>query len=197
MNPKIKVLIRRGESGTDNHYIYRMFLISYHREQVWRVKLCEDSKGERALQVRRVVTGHDDGRAVVKIDQIVDYAHSLRPNHSSFVAWATDGHPIDNSDPEDGRFKSVVNGTPGSTILRVVEYRPGVVARRHRTNSLDYAIVMSGEIDMELDEGEVHLKAGDILIQRGTIHNWINRGSEPCVIAFVLIAANPVLEAQG
>ena len=71
------------------------------------------------------------------------------------------------------------------------------IMRRHRTNSLDYAIVMSGEIDMELDEGEVHLKAGDILIQRGTIHNWINRGSEPCVIAFVLIAANPVLEAQG
>ncbi len=62
---------------------------------------------------------------------------------------------------------------------------------------------MSGEIDMELDGSSVHLKAGDVLVQRGTIHNWVNRGTEPCVIAFVLIAANPVtvggrvLHAQG
>jgi quercetin dioxygenase-like cupin family protein len=41
---------------------------------------------------------------------------------------------------------------------------------------------------MQLDEGEIHLKAGDIVIQRGTIHNWVNRGTEPCVIAFILIA---------
>ena len=52
---------------------------------------------------------------------------------------------------------------------------------------------MSGEIDMELDDSVVHLKAGDVLVQRGTIHNWINRGSEPCVIAFVLIDAKPVV----
>jgi mannose-6-phosphate isomerase-like protein (cupin superfamily) len=62
---------------------------------------------------------------------------------------------------------------------------------------------MKGEIDMELDEMTVHLKAGDVLVQRGTIHNWVNRGAEPCVIAFVLIAAEPVtaggrvLRAQG
>jgi len=47
---------------------------------------------------------------------------------------------------------------------------------------------MSGEIDMELDVGKVHLKAGDVLVQRGTIHNWVNRGSEPCVIAFTLVS---------
>jgi quercetin dioxygenase-like cupin family protein len=51
---------------------------------------------------------------------------------------------------------------------------------------------MSGEIDMELDEGSVHLRAGDVLIQRGTIHNWVNNGSDPCVIAVVLIGADPV-----
>ena len=51
---------------------------------------------------------------------------------------------------------------------------------------------MSGEIDMELDDSVVHLKAGDVLVQRGTIHNWVNRGTEPCVIAFVLIDAKPV-----
>ncbi len=151
------------------------------------------------VQVRRVVTGHDaGGKAVVAIDEVVDYARSLRPNHSSCVVWATDSHPINNSEPGDARLKPVVNGTPNSTILRVVEYGPGVAGRRHRTNSLDYAIIIKGEIDMELDDGkEVHLKAGDILVQRGTIHNWINRGTEPCTIAFVLAAAAPVLAAEG
>jgi mannose-6-phosphate isomerase-like protein (cupin superfamily) len=55
---------------------------------------------------------------------------------------------------------------------------------------------MSGEFDMELDDFVVHLKAGDVLVQRGTIHNWVNRGAEPCVVAFVLIDAKPV-EAGG
>jgi mannose-6-phosphate isomerase-like protein (cupin superfamily) len=57
------------------------------------------------------------------------------------------------------------------------------------TDSIDYAIVLSGEIAMVLDDGvEVHLNAGDVIIQRATIHDWINRGTEPCVIAFILIA---------
>ena len=151
-----------------------------------------------ALKVRRVVTGHDSkGRAVVDIDQIVDYAKPRRPGHEAFVAWATDKHPVDNHETGDARLLPVTNGTPGSTIFRVVEYGPGVSSRRHRTNSVDYAVVISGEIDMELDEGEVHLKAGDILVQRGTIHNWVNRGTEPCVIAFVLVAAAPVLDPEG
>ncbi len=51
---------------------------------------------------------------------------------------------------------------------------------------------MSGEIDMELDIGSVHLKAGDVLVQRGTIHNWVNKGTAPCVIAFTLVSAKPV-----
>ena len=76
--------------------------------------------------------------------------------------------------------------------------------RNHRTDSVDYAVVMSGEIDMELDDGVVvKLKAGDVLVQRGTIHNWANKGTVPCVIAFTLIGAKPVtvngkpLNAQG
>ena len=89
------------------------------------------------------------------------------------------------------------------TVFRVVEFAPGVAPRVHRTDSIDYAVVMSGEIDMEMDESVVHLKAGDVLVQRGTIHNWVNRSSEPCVIAFVLIDAKPVqiggnvLRAEG
>jgi mannose-6-phosphate isomerase-like protein (cupin superfamily) len=81
---------------------------------------------------------------------------------------------------------------PGGTVFRIVEYGPGVAPRNHRTDSIDYAVVMSGEIDMEMDGTIVHLRQGDVLVQRGTIHNWINRGAVPCVIAFVLVAAKPV-----
>jgi quercetin dioxygenase-like cupin family protein len=80
-------------------------------------------------------------------------------------------------------------------VFRLVEYGPGVTPRNHRTESIDYAIILSGEIDMEMDGTMVHLKAGDVLVQRGTIHNWINRGSAPCVIAFVVVAAKPVARA--
>ena len=59
-----------------------------------------------------------------------------------------------------------------------------------RIDSIDYAVVMSGETDMEMDDTVVHLKAGDVLVQRGTIHNWVNKGTKPCVIAFVLISSD-------
>jgi len=62
-------------------------------------------------------------------------------------------------------------------------------AGMHRTQSIDYAVVISGEITMLLDDSEVHLKAGDVLVQRGTSHAWVNRGRENCRIAFVLIDA--------
>jgi len=78
-------------------------------------------------------------------------------------------------------------------VFRVVSFGPGVSPRNHRTDSVDYAVVMSGEIDMEMDGTTVHLHAGDVLVQRGTIHNWINRGTVPCRIAFVLISAKPVV----
>ena len=82
-------------------------------------------------------------------------------------------------------------------MFRIVHYGPGVTPRNHRTDSIDYAVVISGSIDMELDDGVVaKLNAGDVLVQRGTIHNWVNKGTEPCVIAFVLVSAKPV-KADG
>ena len=61
----------------------------------------------------------------------------------------------------------------------------------HRTDTIDYAVIMKGECVMELDDSEVHMKAGDVLIQRGTWHGWANRTTEPCQIAFILIGAHP------
>jgi quercetin dioxygenase-like cupin family protein len=142
------------------------------------------------LNIRRVVTGHDEqGRAVVAIDEVCRNLVSRRPNHASCVIWSTGEFPADNSDAVDGATREVATTDPGGTVFRLVEYQPGVAPRNHRTESLDYAVVLSGEIDMELDGSVVHLRAGDVLVQRGTIHNWVNRGTRPCVVAFVLVAA--------
>ena len=77
-------------------------------------------------------------------------------------------------------------------MFRIVQYDPGVAPRNHRTETIDYAIVMSGSIQMDLDGTIVDLQQGDVIVQRGTIHNWINNGTTPCIIAFILIAAKPV-----
>jgi mannose-6-phosphate isomerase-like protein (cupin superfamily) len=145
------------------------------------------------MQVRRVVTGHDEaGRAIVTIDEVCKNKVSRRPQHESYVVWSTGEFPSDNATQLDGAARAVSGIDPKGTVFRVIEYGPGVAPRNHRTESLDYAVVMSGEIDMDIDGVEVHLRAGDVLVQRGTVHNWINRGSVPCVIAFVLVAAHAV-----
>ena len=146
-----------------------------------------------SLNIRRVVTGHDKtGKAVVTIDEISKNVISRRANHQSCVIWSTGEFPTDNDGAADGGLRPVGTVDPGGTVFRLVEYGPGVTPRNHRTESVDYAIVLSGEIDMEMDGTMIQLKAGDVLVQRGTIHNWINTGSAPCVIAFALIDGKPV-----
>lgn len=146
-----------------------------------------------ALNIRRVVTGHDpDGKAVVTIDEVSGNVISRRPNHQSCVIWSSGEFPTDNDGDADAGLRKVGTVDPGGTVFRLVEYGPGVTPRNHRTESIDYAVVLSGEIDMEMDGTMVHLKQGDVLVQRGTIHNWINNGKVPCVVAFVLVAAKPV-----
>jgi quercetin dioxygenase-like cupin family protein len=146
-----------------------------------------------ALKVRRVITGHDDtGKAIVMIDEIVSNVRQGRPGAMVAPIWTTQGFPVDNDGLEDAAQRQVGTTLPGGTVFRVVEFSPGVQARNHRTDSIDYAVVISGEIDMDIDGALVHLKAGDVLVQRGTIHNWINNGTAPCVIAFALIDAKSV-----
>jgi len=146
-----------------------------------------------SLNIRRVVTGHDEGgKAVILIDEICKNVVSRRERHHSCVVWSTASFPVDNSGLEDESTRTVSAPGPEGTVFRIIKYEPGVAPRNHRTDSIDYAVVLSGEIDMEMDGGMVHLNAGDVLVQRGTIHNWINQGSIPCVIAFILVAAQPV-----
>ena len=129
------------------------------------------------MNIRRVVTDHDaKGRSVVSIDERCANVISRRPGHQSCVAFTG----------------------PDGTIFRMVRYEPGVAPRNHRTETIDYAVVMSGEIDMRLDDGVVvHLRAGDTLVQQATLHDWVNNGKEACVIAFVLVPAKAVLNAVG
>jgi quercetin dioxygenase-like cupin family protein len=146
-----------------------------------------------SLSIRRVVTGHDkNGRAVVSIDEPVKNVTQTRPGAEAAVIWTSERFPVDNDGSADTSTRKVGTTLENGTVFRVVSFGPGVAPRNHRTDSIDYGTVISGEIDMELDGSSVHLKAGDVLVQRGTIHNWVNKGTAPCVIAFVLVAAKPV-----
>ena len=146
------------------------------------------------LIVRRVITGHDqNGHAIVAIDEIAKNVTQGRPGAHAAVIWTSEGFPVDNGGDADASGRNVGTTLDNGTVFRVVSFGPGVTPRNHRTDSIDYAVAMAGEIDMELDAGKsVHLKAGDVLVQRGTIHNWVNKSTAPCVIAFVLVAARPV-----
>lgn len=150
---------------------------------------------EDVPKIRRVVTGHDDqGNAIVEIDEVCSHFKQGRANAYICNIWTTDSVPANNSSHSDGgmrqgNFTMIENGS----VFRILDFRPGIEHRMHRTDSVDYLIVMKGEINMELDNGvEVNLKTGDVMVQKGTIHNWINRGTETCVIAVILIHANPV-----
>jgi mannose-6-phosphate isomerase-like protein (cupin superfamily) len=144
---------------------------------------------------RRVVTGHDAaGKAKVIFDDLVPNVSSGRPGHGAHVIWTTENLPVEFvEDNNDNGAREIATTIKDGSVFRIVEYGRGVSPRNHRTESIDYAVVISGAIDMGLEDGEtVHLTAGDILVQRGTIHNWINQGTVPCVIAFVLISSKPI-----
>jgi len=141
--------------------------------------------------------------------------------------WLTDSVPADLSGNEDAGTRRVgIPPPPGGTIFRVVEFAPqkevtadyetrlkliqamGLAPEgpsresprdtgMHRTRTIDYAVILSGEIDMLLDDSEVHLKAGDVAIQRGTNHAWVNRGNQPCQVAFVMVDAKNSLRRSA
>jgi quercetin dioxygenase-like cupin family protein len=146
---------------------------------------------------RRVVTGHDaENVAKVLIDGIATNDRGA-PSRSRVLMWCTDSMPVDiaaGEKAEDmGARKLGTAPPPGGTRFTINDLPPGSPGVMHRTETLDYCIVLAGEVDMEMDKGvTVHLKAGDVVIQRGTNHSWINRGAEPARIAFVLIDAKPL-----
>src|SRR5712671_262088 len=179
----------------------------------------QERENSMAKPVRRVVTGHDaGGKAIVLMDGPAPNQKLRNTGLVSTLMWATDETPADISGTRDRAARESGVAPPGAgSILRVVDFPPlsaeaaaaldqsaihremglgteghGALARHpfmHRTRSIDYAFVLEGEIDMLLDDTQVHLRAGDILVQQGTNHAWVNNSKANCRIAFVLIDA--------
>jgi quercetin dioxygenase-like cupin family protein len=153
-----------------------------------------------AFTGRRVVTGHSaQGTSTVLFDSVLallggddESGKENRQGSTSRVLWTTAELPADNHGSTDTATQDVPTAVEWGSVLRIVRYEPGVTPRPHRTSSIDYVVVLSGSIDCELDEQTVTLREGDVLVQRGTIHNWVNRGTEPCVMFFAMTGARPV-----
>jgi mannose-6-phosphate isomerase-like protein (cupin superfamily) len=169
-----------------------------------------------ASEIHRVVTGLDaNDRSTTLVDN-VETLRSGASGIPSFNLWITDSAPPSLSFKEDMGLRKIGLTPPESgTSFRVIEFPPvndanlakmdpnfmmkivgekaparGVAVSNplmHRTRTLDYAIIMSGEIDMMLDDKTVHLKAGDIVVQQATNHAWLNHGTEPCRVIFILM----------
>jgi len=178
--------------------------------------LAGSAAAQQPPEVRRVVTKLDStGKAVVMFDGAVQLKSFRSPNPAGEM-WVTDRSLPDFNWSADRALTKVGLVPPkNGTIFRIVDFVPlspeaekkmdinlmmkvvgdhapakGLPPRHpmmHRTRSLDYAIIMSGEIDMLLDEGEVHLKAGDVVVQQATNHAWVNRSGKPCRVAFILM----------
>jgi len=166
--------------------------------------------------IRRVVTGLDaNNKAVVMFDSTVPLQPG-RYGLNSTNLWVTSTYPLGFSFKDDtAKIPVGVSPLDNGTKFRVVEFPPldpateasmepnylmkavgnrapqrGVPVTHplmHRTRSVDYAVVISGEIDMMLDDSVVHLKPGDTIVQQATNHAWINRGTQPCRMLFVLM----------
>ncbi len=142
--------------------------------------------------VRRVVTGFDEqGRSTTIIDGPVQSpsGYPAYPGTSSAPVWFT-AFPDDvrgSADAAAGRAGE--RPGPGGTRFYVVRIEPGVEIPFHATPTVDYHCVVQGEITCLLEDGEVTVRAGELLVQRATPHGWVNRGSEPFVSVAVMVDA--------
>jgi quercetin dioxygenase-like cupin family protein len=142
-------------------------------------------------EIRRIVTvTDDDGKAVVQYDGPAPTVIETSPFVTVSNLWITDHFPLPVDDQNDlGKTKVPRQPPAGHTIFRTVEFKPGNTRDMHVTNSIDFAIVISGEVELELDDGvKLSMKTGDTLVQQANIHGWNNVGTVPCLIAFVLVS---------
>lgn len=149
--------------------------------------------------IRRIVTGHNnDGTAIFTSDE--SYETIVIPSGDAAMAtiWSTATVPADCNDATDGRIRETGTTLKGGSVIRVVDMLPNASSPLHRTNSIDYGIIISGKIELELDNQVFKtIEAGEIIVQCGTIHKWRNPSSdEICRIIFVLTEAKP-FEVNG
>lgn len=145
-------------------------------------------------KIRRIVTGHtQDGKAIFIDDQ--EFETKLIPTGDAKMSlmWTTAEVPADLNDGTEGRLREADTTLRGGSVIRVVDMLPGAQSPFHRSASIDYGIVISGKIELELDQGEKRtIEEGGIIVQRGTVHLWRNPSdSEICRIVFILTEAKP------
>ncbi len=146
--------------------------------------------------IRRVVTGHAPSYvAQVLIDDSASNARSGAGTISTLI-WCTDQMPVDipvGIHVEDMGERVLGTAPPrNGTRFVIIDFAPGNTAQMHRTETLDYVVVLEGTIEMDMDDSVISLKAGDVLVQRGTNHAWANRSDKRARLAFVLIDAKPL-----
>jgi mannose-6-phosphate isomerase-like protein (cupin superfamily) len=172
------------------------------------------------LPIRRIVTGHDRSGASIFVSDGAPPTVIRPPDLGGVAInhlWQTDGTQDDlRGDDDRGCVAIQLLPPPHGSAFRIVEFPPdarlasnglapgadafltsaispgpeSAHAMMHRTPTVDFAIVLSGECYLVLDTGETLVRAGDTVIQRGVNHAWSNRSAEPCRVAFVLIDAN-------
>lgn len=141
--------------------------------------------------IQRVVTGHDaNGRSCFKSEDFSP-TRLVPSNDAAFLLmWTTPTVPADNNDETDGRSRDVGTTLVGGSAFRIIDMLPGQQSPMHRTNSIDYGIVLKGQIELELEDGRRKtIGENGVIVQRGTNHLWRNTTDEPCRIAFILIEA--------
>jgi quercetin dioxygenase-like cupin family protein len=144
--------------------------------------------------IRRIVTGHtQEGKAIFTIDEEIETVVIPTGDAAMATIWTTANVPADCNDEIDGRLRDAGTTLKGGSVIRIVDMLPGASSPKHRTNSIDYGIVMSGSIELELENNVYKtINAGEIIVQRGTIHKWRNPSDlEICRIIFVLTEAKP------
>jgi quercetin dioxygenase-like cupin family protein len=152
-----------------------------------------------APKFRRVVTGHNaEGQSIAWIDD--QAANHKFPNDriSSTLMWSTDRTPAEILGSEDEGARILGSAPPANgSRFTMMEFAPGNEGHLHRTDTVDYVICIAGEIDMFFDDRRfVTLRAGDVLIQRGAEHSWVNRSDKPCLLAVILLDAVPKREGS-
>jgi len=139
---------------------------------------------------RRVVTGHDQRGISVFLEDGPPPVVRTAPDGALFYEiWGTDATPapVSAAEPDPTERSLTVPPEPGGTKIRVNEFPPGVVSPTHRTQSVDYGIVLDGEVVLVLEDSETVLGPGDVVVQRGTVHRWENRTDRTARMAFVLV----------
>ncbi len=164
-----------------------------------------DSSGKLSNlpQLHRYVTGHNtDGKAIVHSHNDFQWKPYDNDQLAFSVPFTTSSFPVDlNRDADIAAHDALISTgslglvNPHGTVIRCVDFAPGYACGMHRTQSLDYGIVIEGEVDMVLDSGEVHrMKRGDVAVQRATQHQWVNRSkTDWCRMMFVLQDCKPLV----